>query len=364
MLYPSNMPHGDSENGCPEEPTLHELHTYHYSSTSSSYQLRTAKFPLPPRSILVRTTHSGICFTDVHAKPSGCGLGHEGIGIVSEVGIGVAPGQFKPGDRVGWGWLNSSCGHCGTCVSGYRQYCAEAQGFAFSDTEQGAFGDGRIVDAEFAYHIPDGVASEYAAPLMCAGASVYEALDAAGTRSHQRVGVVGLGGLGHMAVLFAKAMGCGVTVFSSSVETGSKREDALKLGADEVVDLKQLQAGNNSEMAEDFQKVDVLLITANAVPDLVKLLPFLARRATIVLMTIQQDTISIPYMEFVLPGHRLIASTEASRENHLRMLEFADRHQVKPWIETFAMTDDGLKEAFNKLENGEMRYRGVLVRQS
>jgi D-arabinose 1-dehydrogenase-like Zn-dependent alcohol dehydrogenase len=357
------MANGVSETDGSAETAVHELHTFHYSSDTSSYQLRTVKLPIPPRSILIRTTHSGICFTDVHAKSSGCGLGHEGIGIVSAVGIGVAPGHFKPGDRVGWGWLNFSCGHCGTCVSGYRQYCAEARGFAFSDTDQGAFGDGRIVDAEFAYHIPDGIASEHAAPLMCAGASVYEALDAAGTQSHHRVGVVGLGGLGHMAVLFARAMGCGVTVFSASVETGSKRDDALKLGADEVVDLKRLQADDDSSMAKEFQKADVLLITANAVPDLVKLLPFLARRATIVLMTIQQDTISIPYMGFVLPGHRLIASTEASRENHLRMLEFADRHQIRPWIDTFPMTSDGLKQAFTKLEDGGMRYRGVLVRQ-
>jgi D-arabinose 1-dehydrogenase-like Zn-dependent alcohol dehydrogenase len=353
-----------SEISHPAPDSLHKLHTYHYSSSTSSYEVRTVQLPLPPRSILVRTTHSGICFTDVHAKPSGCGLGHEGIGIVSAVGIGVASGQFKPGDRVGWGWLNSSCGHCTTCVSGYRQYCSDARGFAFSDTEQGAFGDGRIVDAEFAYHIPDGVASEHAAPLMCAGASVYEALDAAGTRSHHRVGVVGLGGLGHMAVLFASAMGCGVTVFSSSMEKSSKKEDVSKLGADEIVDLKRLQADDGPKMANEFKKVDVLLITANAVPNLEKLLPFLATRATIVLMTIQQDTISIPYMGFVLPGHRLIASTEASRENHLRMLEFADRHHIQPWIETFPMNAGGIKEAFSKLENGEMRYRGVLCKDT
>ena len=105
------------------------------------------------------------------------------------------------------------------------------------------------------------------------------------------------------------------------------------------------------------------LITCNEVPDLEKLLPLLARRATIVLMTIQTQALSIPYMSFVLPGHRLIASTEASRENHMKMLQFAARQRVKPWIEEFPMTAEGIAKAFEKLERGEMRYRGVLVRQ-
>ena len=145
-----------------------------------------------------------------------------------------------------------------------------------------------------------------------------------------------------MAVLFAKAMGCAVTVFSGSTGFGSqsKAKDAFELSSKALI--------------------DVLLICANETPDMEKLLPFLARRATIVLMSIQQKPLVIPYMPFILPGHRIIASTEASRQNHLAMIQFAARHQISPWVERYPMTADGLKIAFERLEKGEMRFRGVL----
>lgn len=194
---------------------------------------------------------------------------------------------------------------------------------------------------------------------MCAGASTYEALDAAGTKPHHRVGVVGLGGLGHMAILFAKAMGCAVTVFSGSAQKAAR--DAFELGADEYRILSNIDNPRRSfGVHEQKALVDVLLICANETPDLDKILPFLARRATIVLMSIQQKPLVIPYMPFILPGHKIIASTEASRQNHLAMIQFAARHRITPWVERFHMTEDGLKTAFDRLEKGEMRYRGVL----
>jgi alcohol dehydrogenase (NADP+) len=192
---------------------------------------------------------------------------------------------------------------------------------------------------------------------MCAGASTYEALDAAGTEPHHRVGVLGLGGLGHMAILFARAMGCAVTVFSSSAE---KAEDAFELGADEYRVLSDISISRRSFGAHGKTLVDILLVCANETPDLERILPFLARRATIVLMSIQQKPLVVPYMQFILPGHRIVASTEASRQNHLAMIQFAARHKITPFVELFPMTEDGLKNAFDRLENGEMRYRGVL----
>lgn len=344
-------------------PNSHTLTTYYHNSTTKRFTTKETTKSLGPTDILIKTTHSGICYTDVHAKQSEkeCGLGHEGIGIIRRVGSTVT--HLEPGDRVGWGWLHTSCGHCATCVSGYRQYCSRARGFAFSDLDQGAFGDARVIDAAFAYKIPESIESVYAAPLMCAGASVFEALDAAGTKPSDRVGVVGIGGLGHVAILFAKAMGCGVTALSSG---RSKIEDAWKLGADEYRDLRESAKSHTPqrEATEDAEprNINVLLVTSNAVPDLSTIFPLLARRATIVLMTIQLDAISVPYMDFVLPGHRMIASTEASRENHIKMLEFADRHDIRPWVETFSMDEKGLEQAFSKLEAGQMRYRGVLVK--
>lgn len=203
---------------------------------------------------------------------------------------------------------------------------------------------------------------------MCAGASTYEALDAAGTKSSDRVGVSGIGGLGHMAILFAKAMGCSITAISSELE---KATDAFEMGADEFRCAKVLEdlythdsprSEIHKAVSPEAMNIDVLLITSNAVPDLEKLLPLLARRARIVLMTIQGGSLSVPYMPFILPGHRIIASTEASRQNHLDMLSFVARHNIKPWVDEFAMDIDGVAEAFEKLRSGKVRYRGVLVR--
>ncbi|TKA79159.1 hypothetical protein B0A49_02798 [Cryomyces minteri] len=247
---------------------------------------------------------------------------------------------------------------------GYRQYCAEARGFAYGELDQGAFGDYAMWDETFVYRIPDGIESREAAPLMCAGASVYEALDAAGTKPSDRVGIVGMGGLGHMALIFADSMGYAVTVFSNSER---KMADATLMGADEFWMLKPpgeyVNLNGATAQSSTPSPINVLLITSNEVPDLGPLLPFLARRATIVLMTIQLKPLLVPYMAFILPGHRIIVSTEASRKNHLAMLEFADRKGAAPLIEEFPMTEAGLKLAFAKLERGEMRYRGVLVAQ-
>ena len=210
---------------------------------------------------------------------------------------------------------------------------------------------------------------------MCAGASTYEALDAAGTKPGDRVGVVGVGGLGHMGIIFAKAMGCGVTAITSEP---SKVSSLFELGADEVRTTDELHISyarassthdshdpppRTTEQPQPMS-IDVLLITSNAIPDLSAYFGLLARRATIVLMTIQQDPISVPYMSFVLPGHRLIASTEASHPNHFAMLEFAARHKIEPVVEEFPMTLEGAAAAFQRLEAGKTRYRGVLVRDA
>ncbi|KAI0148422.1 GroES-like protein [Xylariaceae sp. FL1272] len=344
----------------------HTLTTWRYSPSTDSFELKSADRELGLREVVVRTTHSGLCYTDVHAKTRGCGLGHEGVGHIVEVGDDVT--AHKVGDRVGWGWLHHSCGNCPSCVAGHRQYCAQARGFAYGELDQGAFGDLAIWDETFVYAIPENTSSVAAGPLMCAGASVYEALDVAGTKPSDHVGVVGIGGLGHMAVLFAKAMGCGVTAFSSSE---GKKDEVFELGVDtfRITSSPDVFWSNPTTTSvarpgETAAGINTLLICTNEVPPLEALLPFLARQATIIPMTIQTMPMTIPFLPFILPGHRIIASTEASRQNHIKMLQFASRHNIVPVIEQFPMNNDGLKEAFHKLETGNMRYRGVLVQQS
>jgi alcohol dehydrogenase (NADP+) len=162
-------------------------------------------------------------------------------------------------------------------------------------------------------------------------------------------------------------MGCPVTVLSHGER---KVEHAFKLGASDFRDIDKLstsitRGSNGKHFHTDLpnaSNINVLLVTSNAVPELESVLSLLARRATIVLMTIQQETITVPYMQFVLPGHKLITSTEASRDNHYKMLECAAEHKIEPWVEEFPMTLDGVQTAMKRLEDGQIRYRAVLVR--
>lgn len=175
-----------------------------------------------------------------------------------------------------------------------------------------------------------------------------------------------------MAVLFAKAMGCAVTVLlRDSKFAEGKVGDAFALGAEEVVPLHDpdtvyIRDADNTPTplkksgTADSSPINILLICATETPDFETVLPLLARRAVIVLMSIQNKPLEIPYMSFILPGHRIIASTEASTRNHTDMIQFAARHGIQPWVERFPMTEEGLREAFGKLERGEMRFRGVV----
>lgn len=182
-----------------------------------------------------------------------------------------------------------------------------------------------------------------------------------------------------MAVQFASAMGCAVTAFSRSPDKAADFSTQTLPHFRFVQLPTSHEHGGDSAPASDNSDghavitsshgggggplINVLLITSNAVTRamLAALLPRLARRATIVLMTIQTADLQLPYMDFVLPGHRLIASTEASCRNHVEMLRFAARHRIEPQIELFDMNEEGVGLAFARLEAGKMRYRGVLV---
>lgn len=154
------------------------------------------------------------------------------------------------------------------------------------------------------------------------------------------------------------------------LERGEEIEDAFKLGATEFRDTNDLSTsitntpdGGLKRSDSASSQIDVLLVTSNTVPKLETVLPLLARRATIVLMTIQHDSLEVPYLQFILPGHKLIASTDARKDRYHEMLAFAAKHKIEPWVEQFPMDADGVKAAMEKLERNEMRFRGVLVRE-
>jgi D-arabinose 1-dehydrogenase-like Zn-dependent alcohol dehydrogenase len=179
---------------------------------------------------------------------------------------------------------------------------------------------------------------------MCGGATVYNVLRSFGVKPTDRVGIIGVGGLGHLAIQFASKMGCEVVVFSS---TDSKKDEALKLGADEFVatkGVKELQISG---------PVDHLIVTTSFQPDWSQFLPIMAPGATIYPLTVSMDDFKMPYMPILV----------AARQVHKEMLAFAAHHSIRPIIEQFPMTVEGITESMKKLEDGKMRYRAVVVAQ-
>lgn len=182
-------------------------------------------------------------------------LGHEGAGIIESVGPAVK--TLKVGDHVGWGYQHDSCGLCEQCLSGLEIYCEQRAFYAYADLDQGSFATRAVWREAFLYKIPEGLTDEEAAPLMCGGATVFAVLSMYKIKSTSRVGVMGVGGLGHLAIQFASKMGCEVVVFSG---TESKKEEAMRLGASQFVAMKgktELDIG---------KKLDALLVTTSAQP--------------------------------------------------------------------------------------------------
>ncbi|OCT48213.1 putative formaldehyde dehydrogenase AdhA [Cladophialophora carrionii] len=303
-----------------------------------------------PREVLVKITHSGLCGTDIHYKEQDMGLGHEGAGTVENVGKEVT--LLKEGDRVGWGYLHDACGHCKQCLRGAETFCAERKMYGSADLDQGSMGSYAVWKEDFLFKIPDQISLENAAPLMCGGATVFNALQFHGVKSIDRVGVIGVGGLGHLAIQFAAAMGCEVVVFSS---TDSKKEEAMKLGAREFVATK------GQKELKVSKPIDHLLVTSASQPDWNLYLPIMAPSGTIYPLTVSNEDLKMPYMGIILSGLRIQGSLVAAREIHREMLEFAATHDIKPIIQKFPLDEEGIKDAFHTLEEGGMRYRGVLV---
>ncbi|KAI9737263.1 MAG: hypothetical protein M1818_005796 [Claussenomyces sp. TS43310] len=300
--------------------------------------------------VLVRVTHSGLCGTDEGFKHRDMVLGHEGAGVVEELGSAVK--ILKKGDRVGWGYLHDSCGNCKQCLTGYDTLCPGRSIYAVNNLDQGSFASYAVWKEDFLFSIPPELETKYAAPLMCGGATVWNALASFGIKPTSRVGVLGVGGLGHLAIQFAAKMGCEVVVFSS---TESKKDEALSLGAREFYATKGI-----TKLVLD-QRIDALLITSSFLPDWNLYLPILAPNATIYPLTVSHTDITLPYMPMLDAQISIQGVLVAPRHVHRDMLRFAAVHGIRPIIEEFPMSVEGIEEAMARLAEGKMRYRGVFA---
>lgn len=329
-----------------------DITTFRGSKDGTIVPAKTHQDDLQHDQVLVKITHSGLCGTDEHYRCADQVLGHEGAGIVQEVGPEVR--ELKKGDRVGFGYQHNSCGHCQQCLTGRETFCPERVMYGMGDLDTGSFASHAVWREAFLFQIPEQIPNEYAAPLMCGGATVFNALEMYGVRPTDRVGIIGVGGLGHLAIEFASKMGCEVVVFSGST---SKKEEAEKMGAMEFYATKGVK---------DLQierPVNVLLITSSAQPDWNMYMDVLAPGAMVFPLSVADGNLEVPYMPLLLKGIRIQGSVVAPRAIHNEMLRFAAVHGIRPVIETFPLTKEGVEGAFEHLDKGQMRYRGVLVAQ-
>ncbi|KAI1659348.1 GroES-like protein [Daldinia decipiens] len=300
--------------------------------------------------VLIKITASGLCGTDLHLLHDDVVLGHEGVGIVEAVG--PYSKHLKKGDRVGFGYQHDSCGNCRNCLTGREIYCVDRAVYGTEKVDQGSFASHAIVREAFLHKIPEGMSDIDAAPLQCAGATVFAVLQAYNTRPTETVGVIGLGGLGHLAIQFAAKMGNRVIVLSGS---DRKKDQAMKLGAHEFVSIK------DKDKLEVSTPIDRLLVTTSSQPNWELILPIMAPGSAIYPLSVDSGNLEIPYMPLIFKGIAVQGSLVASRNVHREMLAFAALHDIRPITETFPMTEEGVREAIDKLERGDIHLRAVLT---
>ncbi|WP_165228944.1 NADPH-dependent aldehyde reductase Ahr [Aquisphaera insulae] len=308
--------------------------------------------PIGAEEVEIEVEHCGLCHSDLSMWLNDWGmtqypaiLGHEAIGKV--VAVGPAAKGLKVGQRVGVGWTAGSCMHCRQCLSGDQHLCAEAVPTIVG--HRGGFATRVRSHWAWTLPIPEGLPVAEAGPLLCGGITVFNPL-AMYAKPTDRVGIVGIGGLGHMAVKFAAAYGCDVTAFTSSP---NKFDEARGFGAHHVV------ASRDSDAIKKLARsLDLLLVTVNVPMDWNALLGTLAPRGRMHVVGAVTEPIPVPAMSLIFPQTGLSGSPTGSPVAIGTMLEFAARHGVAPTTEHLPMSQ--INDAFARLRAGKARYRIVL----
>jgi len=302
----------------------------------------------------IAITHCGICHSDLHLIANDWGIsqypfipGHEIIGKVSAVGSEVR--SHEVGQRVGLGWQSNSCGHCEWCLKGLENLCPASE--ATCVHRNGGYADRVRANNRFVVPIPDALDSEPAAPLLCAGITVYNPMRINGINPSSRVGVVGIGGLGHLAIQFARVFGAEVTAFSTSP---AKEEEARALGAQQFVNSLESKAMKDAAGTQDF-----IITTVNADQDWNAYLQCLRPNGT--LWFVGVPPAPVPVQAFpLISGQRIIGGSPVGSPSRLReMLLVAARHGVKATTELFPMAK--ANDAIEKVKKSKVRYRAVLA---
>lgn len=311
-----------------------------------------------PGQILVKTEACGVCHTDVHArngdwpvKPSLPFIpGHEGIGRVVALGAGVT--AVKQGDLVGVPWLYSACGHCEYCLSAWETVCAEAQFGGY--TKDGGFAEYIVADPNYVAHVPAGLTSIAAAPLICAGITSYKGIKETGARPGEWIAISGIGGLGHLAIQYAKAMGLHVVAIDLN---DGKLAHATRLGADFVVNASHGDPAAAVKKATGGGAHGVL-ITAPSLPAFKQGVDMTRKRGTCVLVGIPPGEFPTPLFDVVANCITIRGSFVGSRGDMAEALAFAAEGKVKADIELQPLS--AINEVLTRLEHGDVASRVVI----
>jgi uncharacterized zinc-type alcohol dehydrogenase-like protein len=331
--------------------------TYHaYAAPSAKAPLEPFAFdpgPLGPEEVEIEVSHCGLCHSDLSMLDSDWGMskypfvpGHEVTGTVSA--LGEQAKGLKIGQRVGLGWFSHSCLSCHQCLSGDHNLCPTAQATIVG--RHGGFADRVRAQWTWVRPIPEGLDLAKAGPLLCGGVTVFAPFLIHHLPSTARVGVIGIGGLGHMALQFANKWGCEVHAFTTS---DSKEPEARKLGAHNVHNTKQ-----DGALKKIGGSLDLIISTVNTALDVPGLLDTLAPKGRLHNVGAVLDPLQVPAFSLILGQKSVAGSPTGSPTAIDDMLDFSARHSIAPITETFPMSK--VNDAFERLRSGKARYRIVL----
>jgi len=341
------------------------LPTKSYAAFDSKSPLRSYAFDRRdprPHDVQIGIDFCGVCHSDIHQvrdEWSGSKYpmvpGHEIVGHVIAVGSAVT--KHKVGDKVGVGCFVDSCRECDMCKAGQEQFCEKGMTGTYNAVErdgvtptQGGYSTQIVVDESYVLRVPNGLALDRVAPLLCAGITTYSPLRHWKVGKGQRVGILGLGGLGHMGVKLAVAMGAEVTLLSSSP---SKKEDARRLGAHEFIVTK-----DDAAIAATQGRFDLILDSVSAPHDLAKFIGLLRPQGTIVLLGAPTEPYALPAFSLIMGRRSVGGSLIGGIRETQEMLDFCAQHEVLADVETIPI--QGIERAYDRMLKGDVRYRFVV----
>ncbi|MDB6053592.1 MAG: Mannitol dehydrogenase [Verrucomicrobiales bacterium] len=316
-----------------------------------------------PHDVQIQILFCGVCHTDVHIARNEwhgttypCVPGHEIVGRVTGVGLHVK--KFKEGDIAAIGCMVDSCRECENCKEDLEQFCEKGATFTYNAPDKqspgsityGGYSESIVADEAFVLKVPANLDLAAAAPLLCAGITTYSPLRHFKVAKGQKVGIVGLGGLGHMGVKLAKAMGARVVVFSTSP---NKVQDALRLGADEVVMSK-----SEDEMKKHLNSFHFILDTVSAKHDINAYLVLLKRDGTLTQVGVPPEPLSVQVDSLIFGRRNFSGSLIGGIKETQEMLDFCGRHNITSDIELIPIQK--INEAYSRLVKNDVKYRFVI----